>query len=155
MWILVTDTQNPELLEYRNHLNTEHPKYEHSTFQTLFCLGFKQSDHMIRPTIQIPDILSHKTDIFFRFSDHHSTTGHVWTIKIPDLSGIQMVTVPNYSSATFPMTCWAVQIRILGVRYQMVTELCNAFGCFGCTISSVYYDKGNNNAECSFKLLHF
>ena len=30
---------------------------------------------------------------FFRFSGHPSKTGHVWTSWIPDLSGIQMVTV--------------------------------------------------------------
>ena len=42
-------------------------------------------------TILIPDIVDRKkTDIFAQFSDHsksgdHLTTGHVWTIRIPDL----------------------------------------------------------------------
>ena len=30
--------------------------------------GFHTSDHMIRQTIQIPDILDHLTDIFVQFS---------------------------------------------------------------------------------------
>ena len=53
---------------------------------------------MIMQTILILDILDNKTDTFVRFSDHHSkygpfTTKHIWTIQIPDLSGIQMVIV--------------------------------------------------------------
>ena len=46
-------------------------------------LDQKQTYLVFRTTIQNPD---------------HSTTGHVWTIHIPDLSCIQMVTVfPNRS----------------------------------------------------------
>ena len=58
---------------------------------------FKWSEHVIRQTIRIPDISDHTTDIFVRFSDHHLKTrpfdNHIWTIWIPNLSHIQMVTV--------------------------------------------------------------
>ena len=56
----------------------EHLKSKHLTFGTLFCLVFKWPDHVIRQTIWQPV---------------HLTTGHVRTIWIPNLSGIQMVTV--------------------------------------------------------------
>ena len=76
-----------------NHLNTKHLKSKHLTFWTLFCLVFKWSDHMIRLTIPILDISNHKTDTFVWFLDQHFTSGHVWTIQIPNLSSIQMVTL--------------------------------------------------------------
>ena len=81
-------------MNYSNHLNTEHLKSEHLTSQMLFCLGFKWSEHMIRRTIKKWDI--------FDLNRHFQTTmqkqddltpRHVPTILIPDLSGIQMVTV--------------------------------------------------------------
>ena len=67
---------------------------------------FKWSDLMIRRTIQIPDILDHKTESLSCFQTiirnlYHSTTGHVWNIWIPDLSVIQMVTVVCYSDPHF------------------------------------------------------
>ena len=79
---------------YTNNLNTEHLKFKHMDFQTLFCPVFKWSAHMIGPTILKPDVLTINRSV--RFSDHHSktrhlTTGHVWTIWIPDL--YHMVTV--------------------------------------------------------------
>ena len=49
---------------------------------------------MIRWTTPIPDILYHKIDIFVRFSDHHLTTRHYWTIQMP---GIQIVTFFAFS----------------------------------------------------------
>ena len=52
---------------------------------------------MIRRTTPIPDILYLKMDIFVRFSDHHLTTGHYWTIQMPDLPGIQIVTFFAFS----------------------------------------------------------
>ena len=76
------------------------------TFRTLFCMVFKWCDLMIRRTIQIPDILDHKTESLSCFQTiirnlYHSTTGHVWNIWIPDLSVIQMVTVVSYSDPHF------------------------------------------------------
>ena len=58
-------------------MNTEHQKSKLLTFQKLFCLVFKWSDHVIRQTIPITDILDHKTDIFVQFSDHHSKSGEL------------------------------------------------------------------------------
>ena len=49
---------------YSNHLNTVHLKSEHSNFQTVFCPVFKWSEHVIRRTIWIPDILDENTDLF-------------------------------------------------------------------------------------------
>ena len=56
--------------EYSNHLNTEHLKSKHLTFQTLFCTVFKWSDHVIRLNIWILNILDRKTHFFVWFSDH-------------------------------------------------------------------------------------
>ena len=39
-------------------------KSKHLTFPKLFCLVFKWSDHLIRQTIQKPDICDHKAGIF-------------------------------------------------------------------------------------------
>ena len=53
---------------YSNHLNTEHPKSERSTFSTLFC-SFRYSyhllyDNLIRQTIQISDIFTISCPVF-------------------------------------------------------------------------------------------
>ena len=56
-------------VKYSNHLNIKHLKSKHLTFQTLFCLVFKLSDHMIRWAI-----LNIKQTFFIWFSDHYLNT---------------------------------------------------------------------------------
>ena len=79
-------------------------------------LVFKWSDQVIRQTIQIPYILDHKTDIFCLatiWNPDHAIIGHVWTIQIPDLSGIQMVNVP-LRIARFSRTYgWKYSLRVV------------------------------------------
>ena len=70
---------------YSNHLNTTHRKLNHLTFRTLFCLVFKWSDHVIRQTIWIPNILDHKIDMFYPV---FWPLFKIWTISQPDKNDI-------------------------------------------------------------------
>ena len=84
-------------IQYSNYLNTKHLKFKHLTFRTVLS-SFKWSDHMIKRTIQKPDIFDQNQIFLSDFQTNiwipdHLTTGHIWTIRIPDFSGIQMVTV--------------------------------------------------------------
>ena len=51
------------IINYSNHINTDHPISDHFTFQTLFCMLFKWSDHEIRWTVQMLLILEHETHL--------------------------------------------------------------------------------------------
>ena len=67
-------------------MNTWNPN---TTFQTLFRPVFKWSDHVIKQTIRLPDILDHKRDIYRPPYKNHTCLDH-WK---PDLSSIKMDTV--------------------------------------------------------------
>ena len=51
------------------------PEIQTFDFSDTFCPVFKWSDHVMSRNIWIKGILDHKTDIFVRFSDHHSKSG--------------------------------------------------------------------------------
>ena len=90
---------------HSNHLNNEHPKSEHLTFQTLFWSGFQMVRSRdladlsnithFRPQNR-PFLSGSQTPIQ---NTDHVQTRHVWTIWIPDMSGIQMVTLSVFTSA--------------------------------------------------------
>ena len=102
-------TLNPQLcahLEviYSNHLNTKHLK-SNSWLSDNFFPVFKWSDHVIRKTIQknhrlliIKQTFWSSFQTTIRKPDHWQPNTF-WIIWIPDLSGIQMVTV-HYISCT-------------------------------------------------------
>ena len=74
-------------LNYSSHLNTKHLKFD---FLDTFCPVFKWSDHMIRWTIQIPNILDHhlKSGPF----DNWTRMGHSNSRLVQYLHGYCMYT---------------------------------------------------------------
>ena len=81
---------------------------------------------MIRWATQKPDNCTKKNRQFLSgFSEDHWKTRHVWTIQIPDLSDIQMVTVNHSKHSISETQVMEQRIFSFGIKEQLIIMLQN------------------------------